>query len=1015
MLHLLGPSPAWRMADRVHPLPNTLPGWTIAFLAADGDWVARERMMALLWPEAASAEAQHNLRVNLFRARSLLADWGQGDALQAERRRVRLSLPNDVAGLRQALAAPPQAAPQFPGALLPSMTFAGFAALREWAELERRNLAEAWREAALAWADRSDATPAEVQACCQQMLQADAMDEQALLRLLQSLHAQARFADVDRHYATYRERLAKELGAEPSPALRAFAASTGTTAAPPTDGAADAQAFIGRRLELAELARRWERGERLITLVGPGGIGKSSLARQALGRLATSTAWIDLQDLDRIEAVAARIAQRLEIDLRDDGDAAVQIARGLGSEARVIALDNAEHLVSALAPFAQQLLDAAPALKLLATSRQPLGLAGESMLPLDGLAVPDADSRDAEAAASFDAVRLFELRARAARRGFELAPHIDAVVEIVDAVGGTPLAIELAATWVRLLPPAQIARDLRESIAMLERDPMRGASAARPEHASMRAVLERTWSLLTLREREAFDTLCVFEGGFTHTAARSVGGVAMSTLSSLQQKGLLAADADGRFSAHPLVAAEALARAQRDKRALAAAVDQHAAYFATLCASLTGDRLLTPGQFNAALQADWANAMAAWEHAVAIADFDLIGRMHHCWRRYFVNTGRYAQALSHFEAARSFATAPVLLEQARLLATTAQFMIRDRRWERGLPLALEAFELASSFVEAAGDDPGVALSGGEFDSAPAVAQDCASAIAGCNLGLRRLEAAREWAETSLGLARAQQARSAIARALVNLARVDSYLGQFDAAAARYEEAIGIQIELGNSEAAALAMYNLAFSAIARGDEAAALPLARDAMRFATDRGVTSVALDAEFLVAVCLIELADLDAAERHLRHARDGYAESCVAAPETKSNGYLAYIAGLRGAGDEAARGLALAVRVAREKGWVSDAVYATLLVADLMRRFDSCRAAIAILGSVGKRPDANAHDRTLVARGLRQCDATLQDALPAPPFGEITDCIVGCIDLRSMSEALHALIERSRRSESA
>jgi predicted ATPase/DNA-binding SARP family transcriptional activator len=1008
MLYLLGPSPAWRLAEVTHALPNTLPGWTIALLAIEGDWISRERLLTLLWPEAASAEAQHSLRVNLHRVRAVLTGWGLPDALEAERRRVRLSLPSDVASLRRRLAEPPREAPVFPGTLLQSMDFAGFAALREWADIERRDLAGAWRTAACAWADRSDAAPAETQAVCQQMLQADALDEQALLRLLQSLHAQARFADVDRHYSAYRERLAKEFGVEPSPALRAFAAATGTAAAPPTDGAADVQAFIGRRLELAELARRLGAGQRLITLVGPGGIGKSSLARQTLGQLAQPATWIDLQDLERIEAVAARIAQRLDIDLRDDGDAAMQIARRLGGEARVIALDNAEHLVEALAPFAQSLLDAAPTLQLLATSRQPLGVAGESLLPLEGLAVPDADSRDAEAAAAFDAVRLFELRARAARRGFELAPHIDAVVQIVDAVGGMPLAIELAASWVRLLPPAQIARDLRESIAMLERDLMQGPSAARPEHASMRFVLDRTWNLLSQRERGALDTLCVFRGSFTHTAARSVGGVAMSTLSSLQQKGLLAADVDGRFSAHPLVAAEALRRAQRDKRVLAAAIDQHAAYFAKLCASLAIDRLLTPAQFNASLQADWANAIAAWEHAIATADFDLIGRMHDCWRRYFVNTGRYAQAISHFEAARSFATAPVL-DQARLLSTTAQFMIRDRRWERGLPLALKAFEIASSIVEAAGDDTAVARSAGEFDSAPAVAQDSASAIGGCNLGLGRLEAAREWAETSLGLARSQQARSTIARALVNLARVESFLGKFDAAVPRYEEAIGIQIELGNTEAAALAKYNLAFLAIARGDETAALPLARHAMRFATDRGVRSVALDAEFLVAVCLIELGDLDAAERTLSHARDGYAESGVAAPETKSNGYLAYIAGLRGAGDEAARGLSLAVRVARAKGWGSDAVYATLLVADLMRRFDSRRAAIVILGSVGQWPNTGAHGHTLVARGLRQCGATPKDALPAPSFGEVTDCIVAAADLRSMSEALLALIEQS------
>ncbi len=852
MLHLLGPSPAWRTSDQVHALPNTLPGWTIAFLAADGDWVARERMMALLWPEAASAEAQHNLRVNLHRARSLLAEWGQGDALQAERRRVRLSLPNDVAALRQALAAPPPSAPQFPGALLPSMTFAGFAALREWAELERRSLAEAWREAALAWADRSDATSAEVQACCLQVLQADALDEQALLRLLQSLHAQARFADVDRHYAAYRERLAKELGAEPTPALRAFAASTGASAAPAADGAADAQAFIGRRLELAELARRWERGERLITLVGPGGIGKSSLARQAMVKLAAPATWIDLQDLDRIEAAAARIAQRLEIDLRDDGDAAVQIARGMGGKEHVIALDNAEQLVDTLAPFAQRLLDAAPTLKLLATSRHALGLAGESLVPLEGLAVPDADSRDAEAAASFDAVRLFELRARAARRGFELAPHIDAVVEIVDAVGGTPLAIELAATWVRLLPPAQIARDLRESIAMLERDPMRGSSAARPEHASMHAVLERTWQLLGEREREALAALSVFRGGFTPDAAQAAADAGLPLISTLLDKALLTSPAEGRFDLHPLVAA--FARSRGDGQNLARQRDRHAQHFASVAKVISSQCRTQPREAIAAFTVEEANLREAWQHAWGQRRWADVLPLSATWRNCCEHSGRYSEAIAQLEVALNDEPDDIASQAAaaRVRCHLSVLLMRKREIDKALAVAQGGIELG----RASGERRDVI---------------CGLFVAGnCHLMRNQWSQARPHFEQGLALSQEDGNREGVASALNNLGLCAKKEGHYDEAIASHEQAMAAYQEIEVPIAVAMCLLNISIVHQARRDWHAAREVMERGLRLCAQHGLTAIVPYLENGLGYVCLEVGLPDAAREHLQRAHD-------------------------------------------------------------------------------------------------------------------------------------------------
>lgn len=288
------------------------------------------------------------------------------------------------------------------------------------------------------------------------------------------------------------------------------AAPTGTVlataaAAPP---AADV-GFVGRRIELGELEVRLRLPEgRLVTLVGPGGIGKSRLARELLTRSSFGGRehWVELQDLGDEPAVLARLALLLGVDTNERRDLVDRIASRLAGAPTLIVLDNAEHLPQ-LGALADRLLHAAPSLRVLLTSRVRTRSASEWAFPVAGLAVPDSDSRDLEAAASFDAVRLFDARARGARRGFDLALHLAAVIDIVDAVGGMPLAIELAAACVRLLPPEEIARELHASLAVLERDPALPGGPARPEHHSMRVVLERTWQLLAPAERSALASL----------------------------------------------------------------------------------------------------------------------------------------------------------------------------------------------------------------------------------------------------------------------------------------------------------------------------------------------------------------------------------------------------------------------------------------------------------------------------------------------------------------------------
>ncbi len=231
---------------------------------------------------------------------------------------------------------------------------------------------------------------------------------------------------------------------------------------------------------------------------------------------------------------------------------------GTGAPARIV-LDNGEHLED-LPALLDAWLDAAPALQIVVTSRRRLGAAHEQVLALAGLAVPDEASRDAEAALAFDAVRLFALRAGAAQRDFDAAAHAGSIVRIVQRLGGLPLAIELAASWVRLLPPARLADDLEASLDWLERDPAAATPAARPAHASLEGVLAQSFTLLAPSEREALAALAVFESGCTPAAARAVAGVSLPLLAALADRSPLAADGSGRFVMHPVVAAFARER-----------------------------------------------------------------------------------------------------------------------------------------------------------------------------------------------------------------------------------------------------------------------------------------------------------------------------------------------------------------------------------------------------------------------------------------------------------------------
>ena len=343
-------------------------------------------------------------------------------------------------------------------------------------------------------------------------------------------------------YEKVRLALAETLGADPSRALRDLHLEAlrqdAPPAAAPTTLRRSVTSFVGRDDDLLALTRRLAR-DRLVTLTGAGGSGKTRLATETAARVLDRAAgsppapdgvWFvelapvtDPADLTSavleglgIRDVAERTGLESAVEPRRLPRARERLLEWLAGRECLVVLDNCEHLVAAAADLAADVLTRAPGVRLLATSREPLGVDGEAVHPLSPLAVPPEGADDDEVLAS-PAVRL--LLDRAAAAGADVPrTSVDDLAAIVRRLDGLPLALELAAARLRLLSPSEVAARLDDRFRLLTG----GRRTAVPRHRTLRAVVEWSWDLLTDVEREVADHFCVFPGGATPAGVAAV-------------------------------------------------------------------------------------------------------------------------------------------------------------------------------------------------------------------------------------------------------------------------------------------------------------------------------------------------------------------------------------------------------------------------------------------------------------------------------------------------------------
>lgn len=451
--------------------------------------------------------------------------------------------------------------------------------------------------------------------------------------------------------------------------------------------------FVGREQELKILARQIsDENCRIITLVGPGGIGKTRLALQLAKKLTPcflhGTCFVPLDSAEEAHVIDT-VAQALGIALVGRTPFIDKVIRALVSKEILLVFDSAEKH-DRVGEVISQLLRSVPGIKILVTSRRRLHIFGEHVFEVQGFELP---SRETVNPHEFEAVNFFLTTAQRNKPDFLIDLHNAAdVIKIIQVLGGVPLAIELAAAKVFLYSCKEILSKLRTGLDVLEYS---GSGYSR-RHLSVQATFDYSWGLLTEKERKTLSALSVFAGGFTRKAAGNVTETSSEILNSLLDHCLIKQEREERYDFHPLIHQFAAKKLDNDTTANEKYQMRHRQYFA----EWLDTRMAIVGEYN--LVKHWreiarenSNIRKAWQQAIEVCDLESLNKLKHLWG-YFELQALYQAGYAVFVLPSDWQNVAGLEEVAsQILTSRAWFCLRLGRFSEGRDLA----SLSWSIVE----------------------------------------------------------------------------------------------------------------------------------------------------------------------------------------------------------------------------------------------------------------------------------------------------------------------------
>jgi DNA-binding SARP family transcriptional activator/predicted ATPase len=646
----------------------------LAYLAIEaGRPHRREALAGLLWPELPERRARRNLSQALFSLRNALATTEGTEPsspyLTVNPQNIQFNRDSDhwldvssFLSLHAACHEHPhwrletcpacierlsEAIALYRGPLLEGLSIADSPAFEEWQLYHRERLHALASDALGALAVNAEAHGAyeEALAHAQRWLQLDPWHEGAHRALMRALALSGRRSAALTQYERCRLALREQLGVEPTrttdalyrqirdgempdPAIQPLQSNLPALSTP----------LIGRASELAQLTALLRKPTcRLVTIAGPGGVGKTHLALQFASdlapqapadRFADGICYLSLAAAPSSGALLSTLLDALDLAVQPGMTPRQQLLSYLRHRELLLLLDNFEHLITP-SPSRQadgtmlvsQILQHAPGVSILVTSRVRLNLAGEHVLELGGLPYPRAPDQAAAEPGDFPAVQLFLQTAHRVRPDPELPgtelPHI---ARICCLLGGMPLAVVLAAAWCDVLSPAQIENRVRAGLRYLSAD----YRDLPPRQHSMRAVFDSAWALLAEVERAGFARLCLFRGPFTAKAAGAVASAGPGTLRALIHKSFLARNAGDRYTIHPLLRQYGQERLEERPAEAQDAAERHYRYYT---AFMERNRdMVFYGDPRPAMS-EMENIRAAWHWALAHDRVDALGML----------------------------------------------------------------------------------------------------------------------------------------------------------------------------------------------------------------------------------------------------------------------------------------------------------------------------------------------------------------------------------------------------